>query len=456
MISFTDTIAALATPIGRGAIGVIRLSGNDAQAVAAKVCAGLDKVRDRVIARVSLTDSGGAAFDDALACVMRAPKSYTGQTVVEIYAHGSPAILRHTLDQLYKMGARPAEAGEFTRRALLNGKLDLMQAEAVGDLIGADTPVSARNALGHLRGAISRQAAEIWETVTAVMAHVAAEVDYPEDDIPNLSLDSIISSLDKSAKILQKLVDSYERGRYIKEGVSVAIAGPPNAGKSSLFNALLGYDRAIVTEIAGTTRDSLEGSVIIGGMQVILHDTAGLRDTADIIEAEGVRRSKEIMENAQLVLYVIDGSATLPRSASADAFGRQATCPVALPQNPQNLLVVNKADLLCRGDYQSHADAIHVSALTGQGLDKLTDEIKARIYIPDSDETFVTNARHAYAMGRALEGITSARQALLDGIPPDVSLGELEIALDALGELTGKRVNEAVLEQIFEKFCVGK
>jgi tRNA modification GTPase len=455
MITFTDTIAALATPSGRGAIGIIRLSGDDAEAVAAKVCKGLDGASDRVIMRVKLADSGGTAFDDALACVMRAPRSYTGQTVIEIYAHGSPAVLRYTLEQLYKAGARPAEAGEFTRRALLNGKLDLMQAEAVGDLINSDAPVSARNALGHLRGAVSRQIAELWDTVTEVMAHVAAQVDYPEDDIPDLSLDSVVISLDKSVKILQKLIDSYERGRYIKEGVSVVIAGPPNAGKSSLFNALLGYDRAIVTDIAGTTRDSLEESIIIGGAQVILHDTAGLRDTADVIEAEGVRRSKEIIENARLVIYVVDGSC-LPRATDAERRTRNAE--IGFPANA--LTVINKADLM--GDMRGASPDMYpvghlpVSALTGQGLDKLTEEIRARIYIPDSDETFVTNARHARAMERALEGITAARQAMSDGLPPDVALGELDIALDALGELTGRRVSEAVLEQIFERFCVGK
>ena len=436
MTAFNDTIAALATPAGRGAIGVIRLSGGDAESVAAKVCAGLDKARDRVMTRVTLTGGDGAEFDDALACVMRAPRSYTGQTVVEIYSHGSPAILSHTLEQLYAAGARPAQAGEFTRRALLSGKLDLMQAEAVGDLIGADAPASAKNALGHLRGNISRMVSEVWDAVTAVMAHVAAEVDYPEDDIPALSLDSMAASLSGSAVILQKLVDSYRRGRYIKEGVSVAIAGPPNAGKSSLFNALLGYDRAIVTEIAGTTRDSLEGSVVIGGARVILHDTAGLRDAADAIEAEGVRRSREIMENALLTLYVVDGSGG----------------EVGVPEAGNLLTVVNKSDL----PHREYDGAVYVSALTGQGLDKLEDEIKRRVGVPDAGEIFITNARHAHACRQALEGITLARQALSEGIPPDVALGELEIALDALGELTGKRVSEAVLERIFSNFCVGK
>jgi tRNA modification GTPase len=448
MINFTDTIAALATPAGRGAIGIIRLSGDKAETVAAKVCAGLDNARDRVITRVNLTDSCGVVFDEALACVMRAPKSYTGQTVVEIYAHGSPTILHHTLEQLYIAGARPAEAGEFTRRALLNGKLDLLQAEAVGDLINADSPVSAKNALGHLKGEVSRQIAEVWNTVTSVMAHIAAAVDYPEDDIPDLSLDSIVKSLDKIDIILQKLVDSYERGRYIKEGVSVAIAGPPNAGKSSLFNALLGYDRAIVTDIAGTTRDSLEASVIIGGVQVILHDTAGLRDTEDVIEAEGVKRSKMIIENAQLVIYVVAADCRGGWQYARNTTGR-------LPSSPADntLLVLNKSDLF---PADAHCAPLRVSALTGQGLDKLTEEIRARIDIPDNNETFVTNVRHAHAMKRALEGVTTARKALSSGVPPDAALGELEIALGALGELTGKQVNEAILEQIFEKFCVGK
>lgn len=436
MNTHTESIAALATPAGRGAIGVIRISGDDAESVAARVCAGLDTARGRSVTRVRLLDDNGAAFDDALACVMRAPHSYTGQTVVEIYAHGSPAILRHTLEQLYKSGARPATAGEFTRRAVLNGKLDLLQAEAVCDLIESNAPASARNALGHLKGSVSRQIHEVWETVTATMAHVAAEVDYPEDDIPEILSIDILQNLEKASGVLQKLIDSYERGRYIKDGVSVAIAGPPNAGKSSLFNALLGYDRAIVTDIAGTTRDSLEESVIIGGLRVVLHDTAGLRETEDVIESEGVKRSKAIMENAVLTLYVIDGSAE--------------TAEIPLMDNM--LLVVNKSDL----PHREYSGAVYVSALTGQGLDELMKKIEVYADIPSPDETFVTNERHAHAMGQALAGITAARQALSSDIPPDVALGELDIALDALGELTGKTVNEAVLEQVFSKFCVGK
>ncbi|MCL1821118.1 MAG: tRNA uridine-5-carboxymethylaminomethyl(34) synthesis GTPase MnmE [Oscillospiraceae bacterium] len=436
MNTFTDTIAALATPAGRGAVGIIRLSGNNAEAIAAKVCGGLRGTRNRVMTRVVLTDSEGAAYDDALACVMREPNSYTGQTVVEIYAHGSPSILAHTLETLYKSGARPAEPGEFTRRAMLNGKLDLLQAEAVCDLIEASTPISARNALGYLKGAVSHMINEVWDSLTAVIANVAAEVDYPEDDIPALTLAGIQAGLENAAATLQKLLDSYERGRFIKDGISVAIAGPPNAGKSSLFNALLGYDRAIVTEIAGTTRDSLSESVILDGHRVVLHDTAGLRDTADVIEAEGVRRAKEIIDNARLTLYVVDGSCGHRPPAYA----------------PNTILIINKCDL----PHIEYDGAVYVSALTGLGIDELVDRIKSAAVIPETGDVYISNARHAHAIRQSLDGVAAARDAIANGIPPDVALGELEFALNALAELTGKTVSEAVLNQIFEKFCVGK
>lgn len=437
MDNINDTIAAAATPAGRGAIGVIRLSGEGAEDIAARMCPELAGVCDRAVTRVRLADENGP-FDDGLACVMREPKSYTGQTVVEIYCHGSPAVVRHALDTLCRAGARPARAGEFTRRALLNGKLDLLQAEAVGDLIDAEAPQSARNALGHLRGVISRQVAEAWRLVTAVIAHVSACVDYPEDDIPEITAAEISAGLTAAAGILKALSDGYERGRYVKDGVNIAIAGPPNAGKSSLFNALLGYDRAIVTDIAGTTRDSIGESLILGGIRVVLHDTAGLRDAENAVEAEGIKRSRDIMEKAQLTLYVIDG--TLEQS---------------IPDIGNAVLVVNKADLPQRAELNT-GGAVSVSAATGQGLDKLEAAIIERIGIPEPDETLLSNARHAHAVRRALEGVTEAQNALDGGFPADVALGELDIALGALSELTGRTVNEEVLEQIFSKFCVGK
>jgi tRNA modification GTPase len=337
---------------------------------------------------------------------------------------------------LYKAGARPAEAGEFTRRALLNGKLDLLQAEAVADMINADTPAAARNALGHLRGNISRRITQAWEQTTAVISHVAACADYPEDDIPDITADEITNGLTAAADILRELLNGYSRGKYAREGVHVAIAGPPNAGKSSLFNALLGRDRAIVTEIAGTTRDSIEESIIINGMRIILHDTAGLRDTDDIIEAEGVRRSRTLIENAALTLYVIDG-----------------TQQTNIPEIENMLVVANKSDM---PSFISHPEWIAISALTGQGLNALTEAISKYSGVLSPDETLLANARHAAAVQTALDGITAAQHALNAGFSPDTALGELEYALDALSELTGKKVNEAVLEQIFSQFCVGK
>ncbi len=443
-----DCIAAPATAAVPSAIGILRLTGEDADAVASRVftcqTGSLLTAPHRYLVSGHLHDDKGVVFDQAMACVMRAPHSYTGQTVVEIYCHGSPSIVQHTLTSLFAAGARPATAGEFTRRAVLNGKLDLLQAEAVGDLIDARTPVAAQNALGQLEGAVSKQIRQVWQLVTGVLTQVAAQVDYPEDDIPEITTSTILADLDAAIALLTRLCDSYERGKLLREGPSVALIGPPNAGKSSLFNALLGYDRAIVTPIAGTTRDSLEESLLVEGTRIRLQDTAGLHDATDEIEAEGIRRTQAILARCQLALVVLDGSQPVDTAHPL----LQLPCPT--------LVVLTKADLPCLPPVPLPHPIVQVSSHTGQGLPALLAAMAVAVGVKPLEDTLVTNARHAHGMQTAREALLEAKQALQTGVAADIALSVLDISLDTLAELTGQTVNEAVLTQIFAKFCVGK
>ena len=461
-----DTIAAIATARGIAAgIGVVRLSGETAVETAQCVLrlhsgGTLRDVPNRKLLRAALLDSSGAEIDDILAAVFRAPNSYTGEDVVELHCHGAPVVLEETLRALFAAGARQAKAGEFTKRAFLNGRMDLTAAEAVVDLIDAETAEEARNAAAQLGGAIARPVGEIYDALMDITSRFYAVVDYPDEDIEPLQQQEMEQTLRRSEDLLRRLLATAERGRILKKGLPTAIVGRPNAGKSSLLNALAGFERAIVTDIPGTTRDTVEEKVLCGGILLRLIDTAGIRDTEDTVEKIGVERSKQAMDSAELVLAVVDGSAELTEEDAA--LLEQAA------RHEKWILIWSKADLQAAdgaapaalsfgGELHAPAAAIELSSVTGQGLDALEEAVAALYPTPNVPQgTVVTNARQAESIARALDAVTAARAALERGMTPDVVLTDGEEALNALGELTGKTVRDDLVATIFSRFCVGK
>ena len=453
-----DTIAAIATAQAPSAIGILRLSGPD-------TCAILDGVfcpkngkpmsaqDGRNMVYGTLLDSAGRVIDNALCVLFRAPNSYTGEDCAEIHCHGSPIVLNEGLTSLFAKGARQAKGGEFTRRAFLNGRMDLIQAEAVVDLIDAETAEAARNAVGQLSGTLSRTVEEIYEALMAVVSRFYAVVDYPDEDIEDLQRAELLDTLRRSENKLQELLATFSRGKLLKSGVPTVILGKPNAGKSSLLNALLGYERAIVTDVAGTTRDTVEEKVRLDHVLLRLIDTAGIRETADSVEKIGVERSRVAAGKASLALLVLDGSAPLDAEDEA---------AIAVAEGVANLVViVNKADLPRRIDVGALADrfdnVISLSAKTGEGITTLTDHITS-LYPAGSaaQGELLTNARQADAVSRAWNAVRVARSALRIGMTPDVVLSDAENALSALGELNGKSLREDLVATIFSRFCVGK
>ncbi|MBO7739571.1 MAG: tRNA uridine-5-carboxymethylaminomethyl(34) synthesis GTPase MnmE, partial [Oscillospiraceae bacterium] len=398
----------------------------------------------------------GEVIDQCVAVFCRAPHSYTGENTVELQCHGSPTVLTAGLRSLFAAGARQATRGEFTKRAFLNGKLDLAQSEAVIDLIDAETEEMMRNAAAQLGGAMSGKMDAIYSGLTDIMSHFHAVIDYPDEEIDPFEAENVIATLNDTAADISKLLKTFERGRVVREGVRCAIIGRPNAGKSSLLNALLGYDRAIVTDIPGTTRDTIEEKLMLGGVMLRLADTAGLRDTADIVEQMGVERARAAAENAELVFALFDGSKPLTPDDDAVIEGAKAA--------RHAIAVVNKNDL---GHALSPEDETRltefgtvctVSAKLGEGLDALGDAVadifKDNAPVPVGE--MITNERQAQALRRALDGVKRAAEALGWGLTPDAVLTDVEDAMTAIGEITGRTIREDITARIFERFCVGK
>ena len=456
-----DTIAAISTPPGPGAIGILRLSGPRAIEVAQASFRPLNKVplsqhRPHELVYGDLLDRDGQPIDRVLCTFSRGPVSYTGEDTAEFQCHGSPMVLSLGLEALFSRGARQARAGEFTRRAFLNGKLDLAQAEAVGDLLEARSREGARHAAGQLTGALSRRIGGVYSALVDVMAHFHAVLDYPDEDIDPFRMEELSHQLSQQESALRALAGSYRRGKYIRDGVPCAIVGRPNAGKSSLLNALVGFDRAIVTNIPGTTRDTVEERAELGGVTLRLIDTAGLRDSDDPIEQLGVERSRAAMDEAALVLLVVDGTEK-PTQEDADLARTiaEAGKPFILVRSKRDLAGEHADELeaLSQG-----APTVSLSARTGEGLEELGQAVAALFPQGSEDKAgeLITNARQAEAAGRALNCVVRANQALSDGVTPDALLTDVEEALEALGELTGQSVREDVTDRIFSKFCVGK
>ena len=456
-----DTIAAISTPPGPGAIGILRLSGPRAIEVAQASFRPLNKVplsqhRPHELVYGDLLDRDGQPIDRVLCTFSRGPVSYTGEDTAEFQCHGSPMVLSLGLEALFSRGARQARAGEFTRRAFLSGKLDLAQAEAVGDLLEARSREGARHAAGQLTGALSRRIGGVYSALVDVMAHFHAVLDYPDEDIDPFRMEELSQQLTQQEAALRALAGSYRRGQYIRDGVPCAIVGRPNAGKSSLLNALVGFDRAIVTNIPGTTRDTVEERAELGGVTLRLIDTAGLRDSDDPIEQLGVERSRAAMDEAALVLLVVDGTEK-PTQEDADLARTiaEAGKPFILVRSKRDLAGEHADELeaLSQG-----APTVSLSARTGEGLEELGQAVAALFPQGSEDKAgeLITNARQAEAAGRALNCVVRANQALSDGVTPDALLTDVEEALEALGELTGQSVREDVTDRIFSKFCVGK
>nr|WP_325205588.1 tRNA uridine-5-carboxymethylaminomethyl(34) synthesis GTPase MnmE [uncultured Oscillibacter sp.] len=469
-----DTIAAIAAGGGApSAIGVIRVSGPDCFAACGRVFRAarpFEELEPRRMVLGEMLDGEGRVLDRGLAVRFPGPRSYTGEDSAELHCHGSPVVLREVLAALLAAGGtsvRQAGPGEFTKRAFLNGRLDLTQAEAVIDLIDAETAAAARNAAAQLDGGLRRALEPIQEALLDVTSRFYAVVDYPDEDIEDAGAEEIQRAMISAEDGLTRLLASCKRGKVLKKGVRTAIVGLPNAGKSSLLNALAGYDRAIVTDVPGTTRDTVEESVLCGGVLLRLVDTAGLRETEDQVERLGVERSRRAMEEAELILLVMDGTAEVcPENRAYLEAQALLLSQVAQTGKPW-LCVESKCDLtgphafslgLIQKDADNPAACLCVSSVTGEGLDKLAEAVAALFPAGDPGEagSLLTDRRQEDAARRAREALRRGRRALENGLTPDAVLTDAEEALDAVGELTGRTAREEIVERIFSRFCVGK
>lgn len=442
------TIAAISTPQGAGGIAVIRLSGENSIEIADKVFRGKNSLADAESHTIHYghINDGIRNIDEVLVSVMRAPKTYTREDVVEISTHGGYTASRLVMAELIKAGAMPAEPGEFTKRAFLNGRIDLSQAEGVIDIINSKTALEQKYALSQAEGGLSKEIKELRAGLVNLAARMQVAIDYPDEDLEDVTDGEIEEILSENVSEIEKLLKTADNGRIIKEGIKTAIVGKPNVGKSSILNYIAKSDRAIVTDIAGTTRDVIEEFVNFGGVPLKLLDTAGIRETSDVVEKIGVERSKRAIDEAELIILVRDLSR--PQDEEDEAL-------LALTKDKKRIVVANKSDI----KIEDAEGCIEISAKTGEGMDRLSEEIK-KLYnlgmLEDEQEIVVTNLRHISSLVGAKEAAVRARDAILSGLPQDMAALDIYAAIDALGEITGDTVSEAIVSEIFHSFCVGK
>lgn len=447
-----DTIAAISTAVGEAAISVLRVSGPEALVIADKVFRSkkaASSLRPRFAHLGSIIDADGAILDHALLTLYRAPASYTGEDLIELHCHGGILVTQKVLGVLLHHGARQADAGEFTQRAFLNGKMDLTQAEAVMDLIHAHSTLAMRAANEQLEGAIGREAEAMRGDLIQVLAHVEAYIDFPDEDISPETGDALIARIDAMLARAGKLLATSEHGRILRSGARTVICGQPNVGKSSLLNLLSGFERAIVSPVAGTTRDTIEEFIQVHGIPLRLVDTAGLRESGDSIEQSGIERTNRELERADLIIEVVDASVPSALAARAPINGASAA---------RHILVLNKCDLP-RDSSWKEAGGIAISCSTGEGLDELRAAIRDLVLLGGQlagDHPVAINARHKSCFERMTARLHAARAAMLEKAAPEFVALDLREAMQALGEVIGLVDTEQVLDAIFAQFCIGK
>lgn len=449
-----DTITAISTPLGEGAIGIVRLSGTEAIAIAKKVFKGKDlELVDSHTLNYGHIVENGRAIDEVMVSVMRAPKTFTREDVIEINTHGGVAVTNEILQLLIRSGARMAEPGEFTKRAFLNGRIDLTQSEAVMDLIRAKTDKAMSNALSQLDGSLKHLIDNTRQEILNTLAQVEVNIDYPEyDDVEEMTTALMREKTVEFQELLEGLLRTAKRGKILREGLSTAIIGRPNVGKSSLLNNLLREDKAIVTDIEGTTRDVIEEYVNIKGVPLKLIDTAGIRETDDVVEKIGVERSKKALNEADLVLLVLN---------AAEPLTQQDKSLLEISENSNRIILLNKTDLpeQIEAD-QLPADIIRISVLENQNIDAIEEKINQLFFenagLVEQDATYLSNARHISLIEKAVESLQAVNEGLELGMPVDLLQVDMTRTWEILGEITGDAAPDELITQLFSQFCLGK
>lgn len=456
-----DTISAVITALGEGAVGIVRISGADALATAEKIFKSrsgkkLSEYQHHTLVYGHVTDADGTMVDEVLCVYMQAPHSYTAEDVVEIQSHGGIQSLKKILALTYQNGARPAEAGEFTKRAFLNGRIDLTQAEAVMDIIRSRSEASLKLAVRQQNGQLAQELRKLRSKMLDVVINLEAVIDYPEEDIEDVTFDTVAGSIANTAAGIENLLAHAHTGKILREGLRTAIVGRPNVGKSSLLNALLKEERAIVSEYAGTTRDVIEEQLLLDGVPLVLADTAGIRKTEDYVEQIGVEKSRRLLQDAELVICVVDGSEGL--TAEDEEILQAAS------EKPC-VIIVNKSDLEIDTTLQQLQERFGIdkvmplSARTNEGIDSFAAWLKNYVYGSEgtlSDGVYVQNARHEELLRQALQSLQDAQRAAQERLPYDCIVIDVRNAIDLLGEITGDTVQDEIINEIFARFCIGK
>jgi len=460
-INLNDTIVAISTPVGEGGIGIVRMSGKKALAISDKIFSSKNETKPSQFETYTthyghIIDSSSEIIDEIILTVMRAPKSYTKEDVVEINCHGGIVPLKKTLELVVSCGARIAEPGEFTRRAFLNGRIDLLQAEAVLDVIRAKTDAGLRAALSHLKGGLSGKIKEIKDEIMDFYAHIEASIDFPEEDIRIFNSIELSERIDAVLGGLEEMLETSQKGKLLREGISTVICGKPNVGKSTLMNAFLKENRVIVTHIPGTTRDVVEEVINIDGIPLRIADTAGIIEPANLIDKEGVERSRRRIKDADLVLLILDNSKKI---------GEKDKSIMNMVEDKKAIVVINKSDLagsLNLNEIKKEMNGkeiIKISAINGTNLDNLEKAISNMIWngkVLSGHEALITNVRHADALRKAYKGMQKAKGSLKKGLSPEFIAIDVKETLDALGRIIGETVTDDLLDRVFGEFCIGK